>query len=80
MGPVVRAQGVRKIYRNGSTRGAGRRLRSFLQDGGSLPFNFDLPPLAGVVLLVFVATAAVTVAPAVRVARLPTARAVRHLD
>jgi putative ABC transport system permease protein len=54
-------------------------LRSFVDDG-SAPIVFDLPQLAGVVLLVFVATAVVTVAPAVRAARLPPAQAARHLD
>lgn len=54
-------------------------LRSFVEDGG-LPIVFDLPQLAGVVLLVFTATVAVTVGPAVRTANLPPAQAARHLD
>lgn len=49
-------------------------------NGASLPFIVDLPPLAGVVLLVFVATAVVTVAPAERAARLPPAQVARHRD
>jgi putative ABC transport system permease protein len=54
-------------------------LRSFVEDGG-LPIVFDLPQLAGVVLLVVAATVAVTVGPAVRAASLPPAQAARHLD
>jgi putative ABC transport system permease protein len=54
-------------------------LRSFVEDG-SVPLVFDLPQLAGVVLLVFAATAVVTVGPAVRAACLPPAQAARHLD
>jgi putative ABC transport system permease protein len=54
-------------------------LRSFVEDGG-LPIVFDLPQLVGVVLLVFVATVAVTMGPAVRAASLPPAQAARHVD
>jgi putative ABC transport system permease protein len=54
-------------------------LRSFVE-GGSAPIVVDLPQLAGVVLLVVAATAAVTVGPAVRAASLPPAQAARHLD
>jgi hypothetical protein len=54
-------------------------LRSLVEDR-SVPIGFDLPQLAGVVLLVFAATAVVTVAPAVRAANLPPAQAARHLD
>jgi putative ABC transport system permease protein len=54
-------------------------LRSFVEDR-SVPIVLDLTQLAGVVLLVFAATAVVTVGPAVRAASLPPAQAARHLD
>lgn len=66
MDQIVRARGVRKVYRSGSVVEALKGI--------------DLASIGGVLGLIYLAVLLVTLGPAWRAARLPPAEAVRYRE